>query len=273
MRFSRARADKGFNAGGNMAFDNGKSDSGIGVSTGFDEFDRLTGGLRGGDLILLAGRPGVGKTALAIRMALHAALRLDKPVCYFSLEMDKAQLVRRFVFSMAGIGPNKLVREDLSKTDWVELTQADDQLSKAPIYIDDTPKITVAGMLERVRRLKNGRSVGLVVVDYLQLMTGPAERPAKSLLDIAASLKNMAGDLGIPVIALSCLRRPSGSRTDSRPVLSDLSPHGFEQLADIICLLHSTTMDKNTGAEAGRRVTELIVAKNRNGPIGSVKLS
>lgn len=215
-----------------------------------DIFDRMTGGLHCGDLILLAGRPGSGKTTLAIDITVRSAFLFHVPVYYFSMEMTKEQIYRCLVGSKAGIN-------------------MEDKLLNAPIYVDDAPGITASGMLNRARRFKKDKGIGLIVVDYLQLMAREAETLGQSLLETASSLKSMALELNIPVIALSQLARSEGECPDRRPVLADLRPRALEEKADIVCLLYRKGLVKTDRAESIRGNGEVIIAKNRNGPAGS----
>ncbi|MEA2116275.1 MAG: replicative DNA helicase [Thermodesulfobacteriota bacterium] len=247
-----------------------------GVGTGYEELDRMTAGLQPSDLIILAGRPSMGKTALAMNMVQHAAL-IDKiPVAVFSLEMSMEQLALRMLCSVGRIDSQHIRTGRLHDNDWPKLTRATGMLTDAPIYIDDSAGITVLEMRAKARRLKSEHDLGLVVVDYLQLMQGKSgiENRAQEISDISRSLKAMAKELDVPVIALSQLNRLLESRTDKRPQLSDLRESGaIEQDADVIVFIYRDEVYNKAEDNPSRGIAEVIVGKQRNGPIGTVKLT
>ncbi|WPX09649.1 replicative DNA helicase [Anaerocellum danielii] len=246
----------------------------IGVPTGFAEFDRMTAGLQPSDLILIAARPAMGKTSFALNIVQHAALRAGVPVAIFSLEMSKEQLVTRMICSEAMIDSHKLRTGNLEDEEWKKFAKALALLSNAPIYIDDTPAITVSEMRAKCRRLKlKEKGLGLVMVDYLQLMTarGRFESKQQEIAEISRSLKALARELNVPVLALSQLSRAPETRADHRPILSDLRESGaIEQDADIVAFLYR---DEYYNPDTDKKhIAELIVAKHRNGPTGTIEL-
>ena len=246
-----------------------------GLATGFIDFDHLTSGLQPSDLILIAARPSMGKTALVLNMAQNVAIREKKAVAFFSLEMSKEQLVQRMLCSEASIDSSRLRIGELEDNDWEKLIWAADGLSQADIFIDDTPGITVMEMRAKARRLKVEHNLQLIVIDYLQLMQGSGKKNSENrqqeLSDISRSLKALARELNVPVIALSQLRRSVESRQIKRPMLSDLRESGaLEQDADLVAFLYREDYyDKET---ENKNITELIIAKHRNGPVDTVKL-
>lgn len=246
-----------------------------GIATGFIDFDHLTSGLQPSDLILIAARPSMGKTALVLNMAQHVAIREKKAVAFFSLEMSKEQLVQRMLCSEASIDSSRLRIGELEDNDWEKLIWAADSLSRAEIFIDDTPGITVMEMRAKARRLKVEHNLQLIVIDYLQLMQGSGKKSGENrqqeLSDISRSLKALARELNVPVIALSQLSRSVESRQIKRPMLSDLRESGaLEQDADLVAFLYREDYyDKET---ENKNITELIIAKHRNGPVDTVKL-
>ncbi|NLH46721.1 MAG: replicative DNA helicase [Acholeplasmataceae bacterium] len=246
-----------------------------GIATGFIDFDHLTSGLQPSDLILIAARPSMGKTALVLNMAQHVAIREKKAVAFFSLEMSKEQLVQRMLCSEASIDSSRLRIGELEDNDWEKLIWAADSLSRAEIFIDDTPGITVMEMRAKARRLKVEHNLQLIVIDYLQLMQGSGKKSGENrqqeLSDISRSLKALARELNVPVIALSQLSRSVESRQVKRPMLSDLRESGaLEQDADLVAFLYREDYyDKET---ENKNITELIIAKHRNGPVDTVKL-
>lgn len=247
-----------------------------GIATGYEELDRMTAGLQPSDLIILAGRPSMGKTALAMNIVQHIAV-IDKiPVAVFSLEMSVEQLALRMLCSMGGIDSQRIRTGRLLERDWPDLTRATGMLTEAPIFIDDTAGITVLEMRAKARRLKSEHNLGLVVVDYLQLMQGRAktENRAQEISDISRSLKAMAKELEIPVIALSQLNRSLESRTDKRPQLSDLRESGaIEQDADVITFIYRDEIYNKAEDNPNRGMAEIIVGKQRNGPTGIINLT
>ena len=245
-----------------------------GVPTGYEDIDKLTAGLQASDLIILAGRPSMGKTALALNIVQNAAVFHKVPVAVFSLEMSKEQLGMRMLCSVSRVDSQDLRTGFIRDPDWPKLARATGILSEAPIFIDDTPAISVLEMRAKSRRLKAEHNIGLVVVDYLQLMRGRSnvERREQEISEISRSLKAMAKELDLPVIALSQLNRSLESRTDKRPQLSDLRESGaIEQDADVICFLYRDEVYHKNDNNAG--MAEVIIGKQRNGPTGTVKMT
>ena len=245
-----------------------------GVPTGFLDFDAKTAGLQKSDLILLAARPSMGKTAFALNIIQNAAIRANVPTAVFSLEMSREQLVNRMLCSEAMIDAQKLRTGELEENDWAELINAMGPLSEAPIYIDDTPGVTPMEVRSKCRRLKVEKGLGLIVIDYLQLMSGNSRNDSRQqeISEISRSLKAIAREMEAPVIALSQLSRACEQRADHRPMLSDLRESGaIEQDADVVAFLYRDeyyfpdTEKKNQA--------ELIIAKQRNGPTGTVDLT
>ncbi|MDI3299637.1 MAG: replicative DNA helicase [Bacillota bacterium] len=241
----------------------------IGIPSGFPDLDRLTSGWHPSELIIVAARPSQGKTALSLNMAAVAAVRYKVPVAIFSLEMSKEQLAQRLLCAEAQVPSVRLRTGTLSDDDWPKLSRALGRLSDAPIYIDDTPNISVLELRAKARRLKAERNIGMVVVDYLQLMRshGRAESRQQEISEISRSLKSLARELSVPVVALSQLSRAVEQRQDRRPQLSDLRESGaIEQDADVVTFIY-----QNPEMESSN-VVELILAKQRNGPVGSAQL-
>lgn len=248
-----------------------------GIPTGIKELDETITGLNKTDFILLGARPGMGKTSFALNIARHAAVKAGRTVAFFSLEMGKEQLCSRLLSTEALVGGTKMRTGKLENDEWVRLVEAGDILSRANIYLDDTPSITVPEMKAKLRRL---RTVDLVIIDYLQLMTGASRRNdgnrVQEISEITRSLKIMAKELNIPVLTLSQLARDSEKRTNHRPVLSDLRDSGsIEQDADIVLFLYREdyySSENETGQETDRNSGECIVAKNRHGEAKTVPL-
>ena len=245
-----------------------------GVPTGFVDFDQKTAGLQKSDLILLAARPSMGKTAFALNIIQNAAIRSNVPTAVFSLEMSREQLVNRMLCSEAMLDAQRLRTGELTDSDWADLIQAMGPLSQAPIYIDDTPGVTPMEVRSKCRRLKVEKGLGLIVIDYLQLMSGNSRNDSRQqeISEISRSLKAIAREMEAPVIALSQLSRTCEQRADHRPMLSDLRESGaIEQDADVVAFLYRDeyyfpdTEKKNQA--------ELIIAKQRNGPTGTVDLT
>jgi replicative DNA helicase len=251
-----------------------KKEAITGISTGYDGFDRLTSGLQNSDLIILAARPSVGKTALCLNMAANVAMREEVPTVVFSLEMSHEQLVQRMLCMESRVDGSRLRGGFLTDEDWPRLTHAAGALSEAPIFIDDTPGMTTFELRAKCRRLKKAHGLGLIIVDYLQLMRvkGRMESREREIAEISRSLKALAKELNVPVVALSQLNRSLEARQDKRPVLSDLRESGaIEQDADIIMFLYRDEVYHPDTEHPG--VAELIVSKHRNGPTGLVKLA
>tara|TARA_B100001250_G_C19813262_1_gene796879 strand:- start:1808 stop:3205 length:1398 start_codon:yes stop_codon:yes gene_type:complete len=245
-----------------------------GVSTGFTEMDDKTSGLQSGDLVVVAGRPSMGKTALAINIAENASIGNNIPTGIFSLEMPAEQLSFRMIGSIARVNQTRLRNGNLSDEDWPRINSAVSILSKAPIFIDDTPALTPTSLRARARRLKRKHDLGLIVVDYLQLMTSgtSSENRATEISEITRSLKALARELSVPVIALSQLNRSVDSRTDKRPQMSDLRESGaIEQDADVIFFIYREEVYDSDTPKKG--IAEILLAKQRNGPIGDFNLT
>ncbi len=246
-----------------------------GIPTGFVDFDMKTAGLQPSDLIIVAGRPSMGKSALALSIAEYAGVVAKMPVALFSLEMSKEQLVQRMLCSHARVDANKVRTGYLSTSDWPRLTAAAGKLSEAPIFIDDTAAISVMELRAKARRLKSSQDIKLILVDYLQLMRGSGssmESRQQEISDISRSLKALARELNVAVIGISQLSRSVENREGHRPQLSDLRESGaIEQDADLVVLIlreeYYTPTPENEG------IAEIIIAKQRNGPVGSFKLT
>ncbi|ADD03573.1 replicative DNA helicase [Thermoanaerobacter mathranii subsp. mathranii str. A3] len=244
-----------------------------GIPSGFPDLDLKTAGFQPSDFILVAARPSMGKTSFALNIAQNAALLTGLPVAIFSLEMSKEQLVNRLICSTANIDSQKLRTGNLDEDDWMKLAAAMTPLSKAPIYIDDTPGIGVMDIRAKCRRLKLEKGLGLVMIDYLQLMQGrgKAENRQQEISEISRSLKSLARELNVPVITLSQLSRAPESRSDHRPILSDLRESGaIEQDADIVMFLYRDDYYHKDSEK--KNIAEVIIAKHRNGPTGTVEL-
>ncbi len=243
-----------------------------GVATGFHEFDSKTAGLQPSDLVIIAGRPSMGKSAFVTCLCEHVGIKDKKGVAVFSLEMSKESLVQRMLCSHARVDAQKVRTGYLSHQDWPKLTSAAGKLSEAPIYIDDTPGLTVLELRAKARRLKSQKDIQLIVIDYLQLMQGSnRENRQQEISDISRSLKALARELRVPVIAISQLSRAVESRTGNRPMLSDLRESGaIEQDADLVVFLFRE--EYYTPTEENKNRAEAIIAKQRNGPIGTVDL-
>jgi len=245
-----------------------------GLATGFRDLDIKTAGLQASDFIVIAGRPSMGKSALVLCMAEHIGVVEKSPVAFFSLEMAKEQLVQRMLCSHARVDAHKVRTGFLSQADWPRLVSAAGKLSEAPIYIDDSPSITVLELRAKARRLKAQFDIKLIVLDYLQLMQGPprAESRQQEISEISRSLKALARELSVPLIAISQLSRAVEQRADHRPQLSDLRESGaIEQDADLVLLLLREEYYNPT--EENKGLADLIIAKQRNGPVGNLKLA
>jgi len=252
-----------------------------GIPTGLVGLDRMLAGLQNSDLIILAARPSMGKTAFALNLCQHAALRARVPVGFFSLEMSKEQLVMRILTSEAKVNASRVRTGSLDDDDWQRLIKAAEGMYDAPIYIDDTPGLNIHEVRAKVRRLKQEANLGLLVVDYLQLMSGSSKAASREqeISEISRGMKGIAKELNIPVIALSQLNRSLESRTDKRPIMSDLRESGaIEQDADIIMFIYRDWVYKRKSSpeaeedEELQRKAEIIIGKQRNGPTGTVEL-
>ncbi len=247
-----------------------------GLPTGFTEFDKLTGGLRAGDLVIVAGRPSMGKTTLAVNMAEYAAVNPNTraAVAIFSMEMPSEQVITRMLASIGGVPLNSLRSGRITDEDWVRITGATSQLSEAKIFVDETPALNPTELRARARRVKREHGLSLIVVDYLQLMQVPGtqENRATEIAEISRSLKALAKELSVPVIALSQLNRAVEQREHKRPVMSDLRESGsLEQDADMILLIYREEVyDRNTTKKG---IAEIDLVKHRNGEIGTFLLT
>ncbi len=246
-----------------------------GVPTGFLDLDYKTAGLHGSDLILVAARPAMGKSAFALNIATNAAVRAKTPVAIFSLEMSKEQMANRILCSEALVDSNKVRTGKVEDDDWVKLAQASGILSEAQIFIDDTPGISIMEIRAKCRKMKLEKDIGLVVIDYLQLVQGSSKRGAsreQEIAEISRSLKILAKEINVPVIALSQLSRAPEQRPDHRPMLSDLRESGsIEQDADIVMFLYRD--DYYNQDSEKKNVAEVILAKHRAGSTGTVELA
>jgi replicative DNA helicase len=245
-----------------------------GVTTGFTELDRMTAGLQPGDLVIVAGRPSMGKTTLAINIAENAAVGRGVPAAIFSMEMSAEQLTMRMISSLGRVNQAHLRTGQFSDEDWSRINGAIAQLSAAPLFVDETPALTPTEVRARARRLKREKGLGLIVVDYLQLMqvSGTKENRATEISEISRGLKALAKELHVPVIALSQLNRGVEQRTEKKPVMSDLRESGaIEQDADVIMMIYREEVyEPNT---TRRGIADIIIAKQRNGPVGEVHLT
>ena len=245
-----------------------------GVPTGFTEMDEKTAGLQRGDLIVIASRPSMGKTSLAINIAENAAIGHQIPTAIFSMEMSAEQLSFRMIGSIGRVSQTHLRTGNLSDDDWPRVNSAVSMMSSAPIFIDDAPALTPTEVRARCRRLKRRHDLGLVIVDYLQLMqvAGTKENRATEISEISRSLKALAKEVNVPVIALSQLNRSVEQRTDKRPVMSDLRESGaIEQDADVIFFIYREEVyDKDTPRKG---IADIIIGKQRNGPVGEIRLT
>lgn len=244
-----------------------------GVPTSFADLDQICCGFQPGDFIILAGRPSMGKTSLGLCIGYNAALKHNIPVGVFSLEMSKEQLAQRILCAEAKVDQQRLRNGTLDEDDWLKLHETAGKLSKAPIYIDDTPGISIRQLRAKARQLKAEKGLGLIIIDYLQLLQGSrrAENRQQEISEISRSLKGLAKELQIPVLALAQLSRSVEQRPNKRPVMSDLRESGsLEQDADIVMFIYR---DEYYNPESEKKgIAEVIVSKHRNGPVGSVEL-
>ncbi|MFA5410362.1 MAG: replicative DNA helicase [Candidatus Omnitrophota bacterium] len=245
-----------------------------GIPTGYIDFDLKTSGLQPSDLIVVAGRPSMGKSAFALGLAEHAGVIEKVPLAVFSLEMSKEQLVQRMLCAHAKVDAHKVRTGYLATSDWPRLTAAAGKLSEAPIFIDDSPAISVMELRAKARRLKAHQDIQLIILDYLQLMRGSGniENRQQEISEISRSIKALARELNVPIVAISQLSRAVESRTDHRPQLSDLRESGaIEQDADVVVLILREEYYNPTSDNQG--IAEINIAKQRNGPVGSLKLT
>ena len=245
-----------------------------GVSTGFKEFDKLTAGLQPSDLIIIAGRPSMGKTTLAVNIAENAAIGSEISTAIFSMEMPKEQLAFRMISSLGRVDQSQLRTGNFPEEDWSRINTAIQLMSDAPIYIDDSPALSPTEIRARARRLKRESNLGLIVLDYIQLMQvhGNTENRATEISEISRSLKALAKELNVPIIALSQLNRSVESRTDKKPIMSDLRESGaIEQDADLIAFIYRDEVYNPDSPRKG--IADISIAKQRNGPIGEFPLT
>jgi replicative DNA helicase len=252
-----------------------KSDDALtGISSGFSRFDEMTSGLQNSDLIIVAGRPSMGKTTFAMNLAENAAVSGERAVAVFSMEMPGEQLAMRMMSSLGRIDQHNLRTGNLQEQDWPRLTSSVAMLSKARLFIDDTPALSPTELRARTRRLKREHGLDLVIIDYLQLMQigSSSENRATEIAEISRNLKALAKELNVPIIALSQLNRSVEQRPDKRPVMSDLRESGgIEQDADVILFIYRDEVYNPDSADKG--TAEILIRKQRNGPIGAVKLA
>jgi replicative DNA helicase len=253
-------------------FNNGSAVTGL--ATGFDKFDEMTSGLQPSDLIIVAGRPSMGKTSFAMNIAENAAIRHRKPVAIFSMEMSGEQLAMRMISSLGRINQQNLRTGRLEDSDWPRITSAIAMLSEAPLFVDETPALSPTELRSRARRIKREHDLGLIVVDYLQLMSVPQnkENRATEISEISRALKALAKELNVPVVALSQLNRSLEQRPDKRPVMSDLRESGaIEQDADVIVFIYRDEVYNEDSPDKG--TAEILIRKQRNGPTGTCRLT
>jgi replicative DNA helicase len=246
-----------------------------GLATGYTDLDDQLAGLQPSNLIVVGARPAMGKTAFALGMVAHAGVKMNKPVLLFSLEMSHLELTQRLLCSEARVDANRMRTGKLRDTDWPKIGNAISRMSEAPIFIDDNPNLTVMDIRARARRLKSREGLGLVVVDYLQLMTGRhgAENRQVEVSEISRGLKILARELEVPVVALSQLSRGLEMRQDKRPMLADLRESGsIEQDSDVVLFIYRDEIYNPDAAES-QGTAEIIVAKHRNGPTGVTRLA
>lgn len=253
----------------------GKSTTGVtGIPSGFLDLDKMTSGFQGGDLIILAARPSVGKTAFALNVAQNVGVREKKNVAVFSLEMGAAQLVQRMICAEANVDANRLRTGFMEGDDWEKMTMAISALAEANIFIDDSPALNVNEIRAKCRKLKKEKGLDVILIDYLQLISGHGRRENRQqeVSHISRSLKQLARELGVPIIALSQLSRGVEQRQDKRPMMSDLRESGsIEQDADIVAFLYRD--DYYDKESEKKNIIEIIIAKQRNGPVGTVELA
>ncbi|MEM9387782.1 MAG: replicative DNA helicase [Pseudomonadota bacterium] len=246
-----------------------------GLSTGFTEMDNMTSGLQAGDLIIIAGRPSMGKTSFAVNIAEHAALHAKVNAAVFSMEMSAESLAFRLISSLGRVNHGRLRNGSFADEDWPRITLAIEQMAKAPLFIDETPALTPTELRARARRMAREHGLGLIVVDYLQLMQGTsaaAENRATEISEISRGLKALAKELSVPVIALSQLNRSVEQRQVKRPQMSDLRESGaIEQDADLICFIYREEVYEKDTTRKG--IADIIIAKQRNGPVGDFPLT
>ena len=248
-----------------------------GLETGFMDLDDKTSGLQPSDLVLIAARPSMGKTAFVLNLAQHMAFKKGNAVAIFSLEMSKEQLVNRMLSLESHVDAQKIRTGRLNDEEWMNLVEGSANIANSKLFIDDTPGITLSAMRSKCRKLKMEHDIQIVIIDYLQLMSGNSNSSNASrqqeISDISRGLKALARELNVPVVALSQLSRAVEQRPDHRPMLSDLRESGaIEQDADVVMFLYREGYYNRDLSEAEQRVAEVIIAKQRNGPIGTVNL-
>ncbi len=251
-----------------------KDDPITGIPTGFDKLDEMTSGLQNSDLVVVAGRPSMGKTSFVMNIAENAAIRHKLPVAVFSMEMSGEQLAMRMISSLGRLNQQNLRTGRLEDADWPRITSAIAMLSEAPVFVDDTPALSPTDLRARARRIKREHDLGLVIVDYLQLMSVPQTKDnrANEISEISRALKGLAKELNIPVIALSQLNRSLEQRPDKRPVMSDLRESGaIEQDADVIAFIYRDEVYNEESPDKG--TAEILIRKQRNGPTGMCRLT
>ncbi len=284
FRISESRARSGFRSSGELVvqvfeqleqrFE--RKELITGVPTGYHKFDEITAGLQRTDLIIIAGRPSMGKTAFGLNVAMRAAVTNEIPVAIFSLEMSMEQLMMRMLCAWGKVDLSRMRSGFLQDEDWARLYQAAESLSNAPVYIDDTPALDPMELRARCRRLKGEKGLGMVIVDYLQLMHTSQRKDSREqeISHISRNLKSLAKEVDVPVVALAQLNRKVEERTNKRPLLSDLRESGaIEQDADLIIFLYRDEVYNTREDNPNRGVAEIIVGKQRNGPTGAAKLS
>ena len=261
-----AKLEKQYNSGNNFT----------GIPTGYPRLDELTSGLQSSELIIIAARPSMGKTAFALNLAMRCAIGQQIPTAIFSLEMSKSDLMMRMLAIWGKVNLAQIRKGKLTDADWIRLHQATEVLESAPIYIDDTPRgLTTLDIRARVRRMRAQHNVGLVIVDYLQLMRASrrCDSREQEVAEISRSLKAVAKEIDIPVIALAQLNRGVEQRTDKKPLLSDLRESGsIEQDADVIMFIHREDVYRKSEEHPKRGIADIIIGKQRNGPIGEIEL-
>ncbi|OPY58702.1 MAG: Replicative DNA helicase [Pelotomaculum sp. PtaU1.Bin035] len=257
----------------NMEFLYNNRGSVTGVPTSFGDLDKICHGLQPSDLIILAGRPSMGKTSLGMCVGYSAALKHNIPVAVFSLEMSKEQLVQRILFAEAKVDQQRLRNGSLGEEDWRNLHEVAGKLAKAPLYIDDTPAINTRQVRAKARQLQAEKGLGLIIIDYIQLMQSPrrTENRQQEIADISRSLKGLAKELNVPVMALAQLSRAVEQRQDKKPIMSDLRESGsLEQDADLVMFIYRDEYYHPDSEKRG--IAEIIISKHRNGPVGTVEL-
>ncbi len=254
----------------------GKKSLITGIPSGFTDLDNITSGFQNSDLVIIAARPAMGKTSFCLNIARNAAVDYKVPIVIFSLEMSKEQLSMRMLCSEGRVNSSSVRKGILHKDDLLKLTKAAGTLTEAPIFIDDSPNISITSIRTKARRLKMDKGLGLIIIDYLQLMRGPvkSERRDLEISEISRSLKSLAKEMNIPIIALSQLNRMLEQRSDKRPMLSDLRESGaLEQDADLVAFIYRDEVYNKDENNPERGKAEIILGKHRNGPVGTANLT